>query len=204
MFDPNKLRCMPVPGLFSGAPVSRNVLISCAHAWMADGAVVTIDRTRYHKVLKRLHVEWDTGKGAIKKPDLMAYLIEPIPDDLPIPVIRAPKDFKKCSYMGINRNAEQLPLDFTLDNIGSLIGKVKKVIKPTTNAATGWWLPVQKKGGKFFTDYDSGSRILGDEGGDDLLFLATCTHATDGPYLPYWLEGIRQTAERLGGEPPRK
>jgi hypothetical protein len=203
MITPNQLRSIPVPGTYSGAPVSRNVLVSCAHAWMADNAVVTIDGTKYHKVLKRLHVEWDTGKGKPRQPDLMAYLIEPIPDDLPIPVVRPPKDLRTAKYYGINRHAEMFPIDFSLDNLGSMIGMAKNLVKPTQMAAIGHWMPIPRKGGKFFTNYDSGSRILADDGSGDLLFIATCTHATDGPYLPYWWEGILQTVDRLGGERPQ-
>jgi hypothetical protein len=196
------MRSLPVPGYYSGAPVSRNVLVSCAHTWISgDNPVVSIDNT-YLKVLKRMHVTWDRGKGKPLAPDLMAYLIEPIPDYLPIPIVRPPKDIRACACLGVNHNGERFPLDFTLDNVGTLLGTIKRRFKPTTWAPTAWWLPIPRKGGRFFTMRDSGSRVLGDDGSGDLIYLATLTDANNGPYLPYWLEGIRQTAERLGGEVP--
>lgn len=203
MISTNHLRCLPIPGMFSGAPVSRNVLVSCAHAWMADNAVVTIDHfgrgDRYLKVLKRLHVSWDTGKGKPLQPDLMAYLIEPIPDDMPIPLVRAPK--MPISAFGFDRYANRCDFDFSLDNQGTIMGRLKKYVKPTQMAAMAHWMPKSRKPIDGFRNLDSGSRVLAEQD-NRLLFLATATEAINGPYLPYWLPGIRQTIEKLGGEQP--
>lgn len=190
IFKPEQLRCLPEPGLYTGAPISRDVLVSCAHAYMGIGEVVRFDGVGY-TVVNRIKVG---------KVDLNAYkLNRKLDPGILIPAIRKPVG-TDLAY-GVNRNGEWLEFRFGLDGTAPLISTLRRMLKPRETYHTCSWVPLKKKR---FTMYDSGSRVIAKDQNGEMCFIATATGIGYGPFLPYWFDQIRDAAEKLGGELPRR